>query len=158
MKKIFLSNKPKFMARVIVPSLFSIAIFVWSVVQYIKSGSLLLPFIAILAFLLAFDNIVALSHPERIELDDEKIDLYAFGRKHTYYWSNIRRVSVRTAFYQNRIYLRLGKSEFIRGRYWIDGDLYNDGKELIALLSQKEAEIHPMLEKFSRRSANTRVK
>lgn len=158
MKKIFLSNKPKFMARVIVPSLFSIAIFVWSVVQYIKSASLLLPFITILAFLLAFDNIVALSHPERIELDDEKIDLYAFGRKHTYYWSNIKRVSVRTAFYQNRIYLRLGKSEFVRGRYWIDGDLYNDGKELISLLSQKEAEIHPMLEKFSRRSANTRVK
>lgn len=158
MNKIFLSDKPRYAARVVVPSLLGIAIFVWSVVQYIKSGSLLLPFVAILAFLLAFDNIVALSHPERIELDDEKIDLYAFGRKHTYYWSNIKRVSVRTAFYQNRIYLRLGKSEFIRGRYWIDGDLYNGGKELISLLVQKEAEIHPMLEKFSRRSANTRVK
>lgn len=158
MKKIFLSDKSRFMARVIIPSFVSIIIFVWSLVQYIKSGSLLLPFIAVVSFLLAFDNIAALSHPDRIELDEDKIELYAFGRKHTYSWNNIKRVSVRKAFYNNRIYLRLGKSEFARGRYWIDGDLYANGNELLSILAAKEAEIHPMLEKFSRRSASSKVK
>lgn len=154
MNKIFQSIPGRYLFRVTIPSIFCIAILPLVIIKLINSPSALFyALVALLCFLFAYDNFVSLSHPKRISFIENKIELYAFGRKHTFSMDTLERLSIREGSFNRNLYVRIGKPSFSKGKYWISKDMYENGEELISILKEKEGELHPMLDKFKRRSS-----
>jgi hypothetical protein len=153
MKKIFEYIPVHYLWGITVPSFFCIGLLGWAIINFVMHEGWLPVVVGIVSFLVAYDNLIALCNPCKILIDDEKIEVYAFKRKHVYFWDSVERVNLYPSCSGKKIYLRLGKSSCLKGRYWIDMSLFASGEELVALLKEKEVQIHPLLSKFNRRSS-----
>lgn len=153
MKKEYRYDSLRYMLGVSIPTFLASILSIYSVYQYYTGGkNKFYLFLFITCTMIAIDHFFALTHPKVIVDNEEKIQLYSFGREHTYVWNDIEKINVRKAAFTNKIYLRLGNTSFFKGRYWINIDLFNDGNELLEILKDHEAKLHPMMDRFNRRS------
>jgi hypothetical protein len=76
------------------------------------------------AMLIAIPLVVAWSFatlhmPTRVDVGDEGIAFFAWGRAHRFAWRDVDRVYVRRFMMKDRVLVRFTPSSAFRGRYWI---------------------------------------
>ena len=83
-------------------------------------------------------GIFTLHFPSKVELTDEGVAFFGYGRVHRFSWSAVHRVKVRRFLVKDRVLVRLGPSPAWRGRYWIVDGI--DGFDaLVSELHRREA-------------------
>lgn len=153
MKKEYGYQSIRYMLGVTLPAFSAGILSLHSTIRYLTmENSKFYLFVFIVSTIIAIDHFVGLTHPKRIIDSDKQIELHSFGRKHIYVWDEIERISIREVAFTNKIYLRLGNTSFLKGRYWLNLDLFNNGDELLQVLKEREAKLHPMMKRFNRRS------
>lgn len=152
MNKIYKFDPTRYFLNVSFPAIMAGGISIYAGYKYYSGSNSLYLLVVIVCALICIDHIASLTHPKIIINNDEKIELLSFGRKHTYKWAEVKRINLRKGAFSNKIYLRIGDTNFLRGRYWLNVDMYNNGDELIDILKIKEAKLHPMLKRFNKRS------
>lgn len=110
-----------------------------------------IPF-AFLGTLIFLDHYLALSHPEKIVVDDQSIDFSCFGRHHSYSFSQIHRINIRKTAFSKSIYVRINNAGLLKGRYWLQPEQMSDGEELQKVLESLVELKHPMMKNFEQRS------
>jgi len=82
------------------------------------SGKLALVLGIAIPFVLLW-GFVTLHFPSRVELDDEGIAFFAYGRAHKFAWRDVERVHVRRFLVRDRVLVRILPTSLLRGRYWL---------------------------------------
>ena len=75
------------------------------------------------------DHVIALAHPEAIDLDESGIALSSFGRTHAYAWSDVQRFRLKRLA-SGTLYLRINDGGLLKGRYWIPVHKFADKEAL----------------------------
>lgn len=88
-------------------------------------------------------SLVALNQPDKITDDEEIISFYGFGREHRYRWADIKFLKVKEFIFTDRILLRIGEPRVLGGRYWMNVDSLENGKQLLEKLKSYEIRLHP---------------
>jgi len=110
-----------------------------------------IPF-AFLSTLIFLDHYLALSHPEKIVVDDQSIEFSCFGRHHSYTFNQIHHINIRNTAFSKNIYVRINNAGLLKGRYWLQPEQLSDGKELQKILESLVEHKHPMMKNFEQRS------
>jgi hypothetical protein len=71
-----------------------------------------------IAFVLAW-SVLTLHFPAKVELTDEGLSFFGYGRAHHFLWRDIERIRVRRFLVRDRVLVCLRPSPPWRGRYWI---------------------------------------
>ena len=74
--------------------------------------------ILLLSGWIVMDHLVALAHPETVDIDDTQIALSSFGRTHTFAWSSVRKLRIKRLA-SGTFYVRINDGGLFQGRYWI---------------------------------------
>lgn len=152
--KIYRYNSHRYFFAVIVPTFFMIGILVYAVINNLKELQFNIYSLMIVVTVYGiFNNVISLSNPSKIIDNEEYIEFYSFGRKHRFYWNNIKYIRIKE-FNNKKIYLRIGNPGLLKGRYWIKTSMYDDGNEIYEKLTELEKKLHPNLIKF-RNKANS---
>ena len=69
--------------------------------------------------------VLTLHFPERVELDDDGVAFFAYGRVHRFAWSDVERVRVRRFLVRDRVLVRISPASPWAGRYWLVDTLSN---------------------------------
>ena len=69
-------------------------------------------------FVLAW-GFLTLHFPSKVEMDDEGVAFFAYGRAHRFLWREVTRVHVRRFLVRDRVLVRINPSPPLRGRYWL---------------------------------------
>jgi hypothetical protein len=64
-------------------------------------------------------SLVTLHVPSRVDIDGAGISFSAYGRAHSFAWSDIRRIRVRRFVVRDRVLVRIEPAGLWRGRYWL---------------------------------------
>jgi hypothetical protein len=82
------------------------------------SGKLALALALAAPFVLAW-GYLTLHFPSKVEIDDEGVAFFAYGRAHRYRWREVTRVHVRRFLVRDRVLVRILPGAPFRGRYWL---------------------------------------
>jgi hypothetical protein len=80
-----------------------------------------------------FDHVLALAHPESIDIDESRIALSSFGRTHTYPWTSVQRFRIKRLS-SGTLYVRINDGGLLKGRYWIPVNKFPDREALTKAL------------------------
>ncbi|WP_461207524.1 hypothetical protein [Clostridium sp. DL1XJH146] len=153
LKKTYNYEKVRYLLGVTIPALMALILSFYFIFRYFQSNGKSFYILGVIfCIVISIDHFISLTYPKKITYSDEKIVICAFGRKHIFYWDKVEKISIRELGYTKKIYMRIGKTSFLKGRYWLNVDLYSDGAELLKYLKEQEEKIHPMLKNFNRRS------
>jgi len=64
-------------------------------------------------------SVVTLHLPSRVDIDAAGISFSAYGRRHSFAWSEIERIRVRRFMVRDRVLVRIEPARPWRGRYWL---------------------------------------
>ena len=64
-------------------------------------------------------SLVTLHFPSRVDVGAESISFSAYGRAHTFAWSQVRSIRVRRFLVRDRVLVRIEPGGPWRGRYWL---------------------------------------
>jgi hypothetical protein len=101
--------------------------------------------------ILLISTLISISNPDRITDDDETITFYGYGRAHSYKWNDLKNLRVKEFMITDRVLLRVGEQRILGGRYWINVDSLENGRQLLVKLKQYESILHPDAIKYTRR-------
>ena len=82
--------------------------------------------------------VLTLHFPERVEMNDEGIAFFAYGRVHRFAWSDVERVRVRRFLVRDRVLVRISPASPWAGRYWLVDTLSNY-RDVVGLLERRAA-------------------
>lgn len=135
---------------VLLPALLTLAIalYVLYLIVFSSYTSFRLSLLA-LAVIMFIDYFIALSHPQRIQVDETSITFCGLNRNHVYLFNEIKRINVRPTSMNKRVYLRINSAGLFKGRYWIHLDYIANGPELKGILIELMEERHPKLKNFN---------
>jgi hypothetical protein len=97
--------------------------------------------VIVLPVLLLFE-IFALNQPGKITDDGEKISFYAYGRSHHFKWSELTYLKIKRFPLTSKVHLRIGRNNFLKGRYWFFPKELTNGQELMGKLDAWERKLH----------------
>lgn len=89
--------------------------------------------ILFLSLWVLIDHVLALAHPDTLDLDDTKIALSSFGRTHTYLWSEVQKLRIKRLA-SGTLYVRINDGGLLKGRYWIPIHKFPDRESLMKAL------------------------
>lgn len=98
---------------------------------------------AIVAFYTVWETFVSLSNPKEVEIDKNGISFRAYGREHRYLWSDINSFRAKEFISAKKIFLRINKAGFLKGRYWLHCYYFSDGEELYRTIIKHELQFNP---------------
>ena len=82
--------------------------------------------------------VLTLHFPERVEMDDQGISFFAYGRVHRFAWSDVEQVRVRRFLVHDRVFVRISPASAWAGRYWLVDTLSNY-RDVVKLLERRAA-------------------
>ncbi|MBU5439104.1 hypothetical protein KQI42_13860 [Tissierella sp. MSJ-40] len=155
--KTYSYNPSRYFWAVTAPGILMIVALVYGIViSFQNPGFNIYGLIAFIAVYGINNTFISISYPKKIIDDGEKIEFYAFGRSHSYYWKEIKSLRIKE-FYGGKLYLRVGNSNAFKGRYWVKTSMFNDGIDLYNKFKDAEKRLHPDLLKFQQRPSNTNI-
>lgn len=153
MERVFSVRKSHYILSVGLPTIITFVLMIWmaflSITQPNNTFTLSL---LILTTIMFFDYVVALSHPEHIIVDEDKIIFKGLIKEHVYLINEIERINVRPVSYNRRIYVRINQAGLLKGRYWIHLDHIEAGSDLRKRLEAMVEEKHPTMKHMNRHS------
>lgn len=138
----------RYLWSTIIPDFFMILLLIYGIFKNIENPNFNIYSIVIIVSLYGINNsFIALSYPKDIIISNKNIKFHSFGRKHVYYWNDVKSFKIKE-YQGGKLYLRVGNPNLFRGRYWINTRMFNNGEELYTKLMNKEKKIHPDSLKF----------
>lgn len=157
--KTYTYKNVRYLMAVKLPAFLMLVSFLYSMLILSEKPKSALYFIVAVCSLLVFLNfVITLSFPEVIKDDDNEIQFCSFGRKHTYYWNDVKKMKVKEINFAKKIYLRIGDNTLLRGKYWIDIEMFNDGKELYDKFKFYENKLRSNTNTIDMNNKNRRIK
>ena len=150
----FKYNKLLYLFDVIITGIVAIGAFIASLV-YFHSNLSLLVLVGIVCIYTMWNSFVSKVHPEKIVIKGNEIVFESFNSKDRYYIDGTDRFQLREFPSSGKLYLRIGKAQFKKGRYWINTKNYNNGKELFELFRYLVYQIYQKSIKSKARRVNT---
>jgi hypothetical protein len=98
--------------------------------------------IAVLAIMLFF-TVLSANQPFAFVVDGEKIRIKSYWKRMDYYWKDLNTLKVKEFGFVDRVYIRIGASRLLSGRYWLDVHMFSNGKSLMGFLRLIEGNLHP---------------
>jgi len=145
MSKTYVYNAPEYFRKVTLTGIVGAIVFVVAIVN-LAIGAELIP-VWVLAALVAgytvLNTFVARCYPAQVILEEDGISFSAYGKTDKYLFDEITRFSVKDWRGSGRMYLRINKSNMLRGRYWLYCRRCNDGEELFMYILKLEYKTHP---------------
>lgn len=150
MSKEYVFDKKMFLIRVIYAGFLALIVFVFGIYNVLIGSSMkyLWMFICFISAYTIITNFIAISYPEKITIDDDKISFSAFHKSHVYSRNELKVFKIKEQQLAKRMYIRVNNSSIFRGRYWIDLKAYNDYEDLEKKLLEIEEIVHPNSLKF----------
>lgn len=145
MMKRYVYQPSHFSIQMTAPGIFTAAIGVFCLYQFLAAGHHLLYLLVFgLCLYNVFNVFVSLSNPSEVCIDSEKtIEFCAYGRSHTYEISQISRYSMRPLAGGTKMYMTFEGGGIMRGRYWVRISEFSDEKELEEFFYDLDAQINP---------------
>jgi len=119
---------------------------------YSGNGTVLNQLFFVFCLVAFVDYAVAISNPKEVILTKDEIIIKGFAGQHTFKKEGLEKLLVRRFYNAKKVYVRIGKASLLKGRYWIQLDHYSEGELLLSELLKIEEALHPMLDKFHKRS------
>ena len=108
----------------------------------------------IICIYIIWEDFVSISNPSEVTITDESITFGAFGRKHTFLWSEIKLFTIKEFVSSRKMFIRINDAGLLKGRYWVNCYFFVDGEELYMWLRDKEYALHPNSLKAQARRSN----
>lgn len=133
--------------------IFAIFFLLYSIYNYITTKSVLFIVPIIICIYIIWEDFISLSNPKTVTITDDSITFGAFGKFHTYKWTEIKKFQIKEFVTARKMYIRINDAGLLKGRYWVNCYFMNDCDEIYLFLRNKEYEIHPnSLKSIARRT------
>lgn len=154
--KEYVFDKQRFLIEVTITGIFCFAIMILAIILAL-TGYLapLMIGIACIAAYTCWNSFVSKSNSEKVIVDDTSIRFYAYHREDVYTLSEIRQLRIREFPSSGKMYIRIDHYNAFKGRYWLQTNLFSDGKELFHKLLDIEYAMHPDTLKARARRVNS---
>lgn len=150
-------TKDRYLLGVVGPAVLAFYFTAYNFIKLYNGTGSVLNLIFFSFCLVAFvDYVIALSNPKEVEIKEDEIIVRGFAGQHTFKKEGLEKLLVRRFYDVNKVYVRIGKSRLLKGRYWIQLRHYSDGDTLLNELLKMEDKLHPMLNKFQKRSSRSK--
>ena len=144
MKKDYIYNKRHFFIQITLTAIFCILIICVSLYMIIINFyRFLFCFVGLIAFYTVWNSFISCSNPSKVTLEDDGISFFAYGKTVKYLFDDIYTFRAKDFRYTGKIYIRINKYNFHKGRYWINTKEFNDSDELFLFLLKLEYKTHP---------------
>jgi hypothetical protein len=153
----FTYEKPYFQIEVVATGILCGVVAAWCLWSVSKGSSLaaLLLFVALVAVYQIWNTFVAIANPEVVTVDGHTVSFSAFGRTDSFNLKEVSDFRIREWPSSGKMYIRVGNSSLLKGRYWLQTKQMSDGKELFDTLRDLEFEFNPNSLKAEARRVNT---
>ena len=144
--KVYKYDPTRYMMGVIIPTYFAAGVLVYALIQAIignNTGWFVL--ISIFCASYVLDNLIADTRPKEISDDGEYLCLRGFGKEHVFKWDEIKKLRIRQYTFTKKIYIRIGETTIVKGRYWLDLSIYSSGDEILQKFKKYEDILNPIL-------------
>jgi hypothetical protein len=144
MNKEYIFDPKVYFARVILTGIFCVLIFVFSLYMvFTDNHRQLFILIAAVSAYASWNAFVSGSNPNKIILEENGISFVSPVRQTKYLFSEITVFLAKDFRGSGKIFLRINKSGFLKGRYWIHTREFNDSYELYLFIMKLEHKTHP---------------
>jgi hypothetical protein len=111
----------------------------------IFTGSLpqLFALIALVAFYTTWNTFVSGSNPSKVILEEDGVSFFSYGKTVKYLFTEIQSFLVKDFRGSGKMFIRVNKSNFFKGRFWIHTREFNDSDELYLYFLKLEYKTHP---------------
>ena len=144
MKKDYIYNPKHYFIQITLTSCFCILIIflaLYMIILNVYRGFFLL--VSLIAFYTIWNTFVSCSNPSKVILEEDGISFVSFGRTVKYLFEEITSFLAKDFRYSGKIFLRINKYNYFKGRYWIHTKEFNDSDELYLYLMRLEYKTHP---------------
>ena len=144
--KTYTFQDPIFTIEVPVTTAFCAFLIPYGIYHMVKGDLLtppLLAFFVVAAIYQVWNVVVSAAHPKDVIVDDESISFCLYGRQDRYELDQISDLHVRSNAHNGKLFIRINKPTIFRGRYWVNTQDFNDGRELFNLIEDLEVRVHP---------------
>ncbi len=137
----------RFHISITATGIFCIFFCIFSIINVIK-GDMLYFVLGIVCIYHIINCFVSISNPSKVKISDDEISFSAYGKTHTYKKDGIENIQIKELSKYRKMYVRINDVKLLKGRYWINCDKMNDGKQLWDLLIYFEYKKNPNQLKF----------
>ncbi|MDR2766801.1 MAG: hypothetical protein LBB82_00580, partial [Treponema sp.] len=131
MSKEYIFDPKVYFIRVILTGIFCVFIFGFSLYMIISDNHRqLFMLIGVVSAYTFWNALVSGTNPNKIILEEDGISFVSPGRRTKYLFSAITVFLAKDFRGSGKIFLRINKQGFLRGRYWIHTREFNDSYEL----------------------------
>jgi len=142
--RVYKYTTSKYLFASLGPVILMTVILAGAIVNFIQNpDNLFYQYIIILVSVVLFFEVVGLNNPAKITDDGEKIRFHGFGRAHEFRWADLDYLNVRRFPLTSKVLLRIGRNNFMRGRYWFFPKEMSNGDELMQKLTYWQQRLHP---------------
>ena len=134
--------------------IFAILFLLYSIYNFVTTQSILFIVPIIICVYIIWEDFISLSNPKTVTITDDSITFGAFGKFHTYKWSEIKRFTIKEFISSRKMYIRINDAGLLKGRYWVNCYFMNDCDEIYMWLRDKEYELDPNSLKAQARRTN----
>jgi hypothetical protein len=144
MSKEYIFDPKVYFTRVVLTGIFCIFIFGFSLYMIANDNyTLLFILIAVVSAYTSWNALVSGANPNKIILEEDGISFVSPGRRIKYLFSEITVFLAKDFRGSGKIFLRINKAGFFKGRYWIHTREFNDSYELYLFIMKLEHQTHP---------------
>jgi len=154
--KTYTYDKTRYLISVTITGIFCVLLCLFALVMIaLNKMRPLMALVLLVAGYTAFNYFVAKSTPSIVKINDKAISFYAFGREDTYPLKGLKQLTIREFPSNLKMYIRIGDYGLYKGRYWVQGKMFEDGKEMFRKLLDIEYKLFPNTLKARARTTNT---
>ncbi|MFV0381897.1 MAG: hypothetical protein ACK5KR_06725 [Breznakia sp.] len=154
--KTYLYNKKQYFLGVVLTGYFCIFIIIMAtilmVLNYLTG---LMIVVIIVAFYTIWNSFISNSNPSKVIIGDDYISFHSFNRKDIYFYEEIEQLRIREFPSSGKMFIRVNDAGILKGRYWLQTKMFDEGKELFVSLLNIEYCMFPDTLKGRARSVNT---
>jgi len=155
--KRFKYDEIHYLLGVTVPAWLSICITFLGLYKWASGNeNIIISIFGFFGFLIFVTHIFGISNPKEVIIDKAGLTVSGFKQSHNYKWEDLQRLSIRKVGNSQKLYLRIGKTSLLRGRYWVNLIYMENADILLKELEFHQDRIHPKLSKFQKYSVKPR--
>ena len=143
MKKTYTYEPRQYLYQIILPGVFFAMVAVYSFYQIATDGYSIFALAAIVACYAFWNTFVSGSNPSQVILEEDGISFVSFGRTQKYLFDDISVFLTREFRYARKLFIRVNKYNYLRGRFWVNAARFNDCDELYMNMLKLEYKTHP---------------
>lgn len=133
--------------------IFAILFLFYSIYNLVSTKNSFFSVPIIICIYIIWEDFISLSNPKTVTITDDSITFGAFGKFHTYKWSEIKKFQIKEFISSRKMYIRINEAGLFKGRYWVNCYFMNDCDEIYMYLRDKEYELNPnSLKSIARRT------